>query len=301
VNGRVPPRLPPVFQADRDHPMLDDFSLRALRHQAKQAPGTPIVAPIPVRQHPIWSGNNEIGRETAFAPDENNRQTILKMGEWGAPQLWTVTLGMDYSRPLAEPINTAFTVLAEIQFGSGGTTQTIEVDWRQGASVSVVANAIVVNAVYPFQEVGGASTPTDLVLRASVGKRSSAGGAPTRSFTSQLFDNAASVSGFIRVPPFAKAIKIYPYSNILTVTHFQFYTSVLVQQSMGTDNSVNIIGFPATQFLSFLDFTNEFVGSIRAIPLLEGTRTIFLTWAPGGVPAPPPASFGFGVEFDLAL
>jgi len=296
------PLFPPVFEPTESHALIDDFTLRAQRLRTRQQPpGVQSVFPVPKRSDAIWSGSSELGNEALFARTSNNRQMILKMEEWGEPEIRTVTLGMNYDRSLAVGVNTAFTVVAEIQFGAGGTTQVVEVDWRQGASVSLVANTIVVNATYPFQQNPGASVPADLLLRASIAKKMTAASRPTRSFTRLVFDNASSVSPFVAVPPFAKGVRIYPYTNTLTVTQLQFYSNVLIGQSMGTGNLVDNINLPATQQLESFDFTNGLPGAFRYIPLLEGTRTVYMVWAPGGVPAPPPASFNFGVEYELAL
>lgn len=296
------PLFPPVFGATVSHPLVDDFSMRAMRQQQRSAPpGLPIVQPLPLRNHPMWSGNNELGRETPFAPDANNRQTVLKMEEWGEPRAWTLCLGMNYDRSNPDSAFTAFTVLAEIQFGVGGTTQLVEVDWRQGASITLVANTIVVNAIYPFQEVAGASVPSDLILRANVSRGATTKPRPTRSFTRLLFDNASAAADFIAVPPFAKSVSIFPYSNVLSVTHFQFYTSVLVNQSMGTDASINQLGIPASQLVEDIDFTNQLVFAPRPLPIIEGTRSLQLVWTAAGLPTPPPNSFNYSVEYQLAL
>jgi hypothetical protein len=284
------------------HPLVDDFTIRAQRMRARQQPpGIGSVFPLPKRNDPIWSGSSEIGNEAIFAPSANNRQTILKMEEWGEPEMRTIALGMNYDRANAAPLTTAWTVVAEIQFGAGGVTQVVEVDWRQGSSVSVVANAVVVNASYPFQEISGTSVPQDLVLRASIAKHASPTSKPTRSFTRLTFNNAFATGPVIRIPPFAKNVKIFPETGPLKISQFQFYTNAFIVQSMGTDTFLDSLTFPATQQLEWFDFTNQLVGAFRPIPLLEGMRTISLVWAVAGVPTPPPLSFGFSVEFELAL
>lgn len=116
-----------------------------------------------------WSGNNNLGYETAFAPDTNNRQVILKLPEWGMPGVWTLMLGLRYTRsywPLTAPYS-YFEIKAELTIGSGGTTQDMVVDWKRGASVTMPMNALNVHAVYSFP-AGTPSFPPDLRLIATL-------------------------------------------------------------------------------------------------------------------------------------
>lgn len=91
-----------------------------------------------------WSGNNNLGANRDFDPTANNRQDVLFMPEWGPPRRWTITLGVQYSASLAS----RFEVVAEIEVGVGGVTQTFQVDWIVGQSITVNANSIKVTAIW---------------------------------------------------------------------------------------------------------------------------------------------------------
>jgi len=121
--------------------------------------------------HGIWTNSNNFGAEVAFSPDEENRQRIIKLPEWGDPVVWTVSLGIEYTEaewPSAEVLR-GFEVVGEVSYGVGGATQSIEVDWIQGTTFSVPMNAISVDAHYVFPFGAGAVAPQQpLDLRLSV-------------------------------------------------------------------------------------------------------------------------------------
>lgn len=250
----------------------------------------------------MWSGNNEIGRESPFAPDANNRQMVLKMAEWGEPRNWTVSLGMQYDRNLTP--STVFSVAAEIQFGIGGTVQTVEIDWLQGAAITVPANSIVINALYPFNAQFPANTtvPDDLILRASLSRHPIANACPTRS-NRQTFPTSVDTIVDV-IPPFAKNLQIALGGISGAVDLFAFYTNTLI--SFRYESSSTFVAVPAalyqgTQLLSFIDFTNELLGAPLSIPIPEGARSVALVWAPGGVPAAPPALFAAQFRYEIGL
>ena len=80
---------------------------------APQRSGVPPVAPV-IPSSGWWTGNNQLGNEVAFAPDANNRQTILKLEEWGPPEVWTVSLFLTHEIAAFN----AFDVTAELDFGA---------------------------------------------------------------------------------------------------------------------------------------------------------------------------------------
>lgn len=154
------------------------------------------VVPVEARSGP-WTGNQGLGSARTWNPSLVGRQSIFKMPEWGMPRVWTVSLG------IATPANvysdgTLFDVTGTIIFGAGGATQTIEVDWIQGACVLLPANTIEVVASLHDQ----ASVYTDeinlsvLVAQGSVGVPSA-----TRTVFASI---PAGTSTVVIVPPFAK-------------------------------------------------------------------------------------------------
>ncbi|MFZ5895551.1 MAG: hypothetical protein ACOY0T_31125 [Myxococcota bacterium] len=174
------------------------------------------VQPTP---HGLWTGNNNFGFEVPFRPEANNRQQIVKLPEWGEPAVWTISLGIDYSDaewPLAYA--RGFEVIGEINYGSGGATETVLVDWIQGTTLSVPMNALTINAFYRIlgSPEGSTIQPDDLVLRVVLGRGCFAGSiAPTKyaelvdgSPFATLVDNGESVRA--RIPKFARDLFLAP-------------------------------------------------------------------------------------------
>lgn len=201
------PLFPPVFSALDNRPMLDDFAMRAARQRAKaQPPGIGSVFSLPPRNSPLWSGNNELGRETEFAPDSNNRQLILKLEEWGEPMVWTTMLGLIYT-----PVNLAglgfYNVIAEVAAGAGGAVQEFEVDWVEGTTFSCPMNALTVTA--KFEQIAGTTleVPPDLRLRATVGRKPLSNAAsPTRTLISDTAPAASFSPVSTLIPKFARRV-----------------------------------------------------------------------------------------------
>ena len=131
--------------------------------------GLPPVATIVPRQG-WWSNYPQLGEEQAFAPDANSRQTILKADELGPPEVYTITLGIAYSEQDWPGAGRAFEVEAEINFGAGGATQVVKIDWVQGAQISLPMNAVNVIATYNIDGAAAPRPPADLRLSAMVGR-----------------------------------------------------------------------------------------------------------------------------------
>lgn len=171
-------------------------------------------------RHGLWSDSNNFGAEVAFAADEENRQRVIKLPEWGEPVVWTVSLGLDYTEeewPAGGPGGQrGFEIVGEVSFGAGGATQTFEVDWVQGTTFSVPMNAISVDAFYAFpfdlSEGPRAQQPLDLRLSVLLGRGSANGVRPTRS--AQLLDgspfaelgNDQLIATPARIPKFGKRL-----------------------------------------------------------------------------------------------
>jgi hypothetical protein len=126
------------------------------------------VATIVPRQG-WWSNYPQLGEEQAFAPDANNRQTILKADELGPPEVYTLTLGIAYSEQDWPGAGRAFEVEAEINFGAGGATQVVKIDWVQGAQISLPMNAVNVVATYNIG-ITAPQPPADLRLSVMLGR-----------------------------------------------------------------------------------------------------------------------------------
>lgn len=256
---------------DQDEFFDDQFERRA--HEIQRTPsGENAVSIVPQKRGP-WSGNNQLGIEREFAPDDNNRQTILRLDEWGFPDIWTVTLGLnDFTRTAG-----GFDVTAVLEFGSGGATQYLEMDWLCGSSITLPMNALNLVAQYNLidGEVAG-EVPDDLRLRVTISKMPSRNSNPTRSY---LFTDA--VSSFI-IPPFAKAMHISPLN---TGDPFDFYAqrvkAVFTTRGLGlATGSINSYQF--AQFVSYIDFINEYVGGPMFLPIPPYARAVDLQTIPAG-------------------
>jgi len=197
------PLFPPVFAPTVSHPMIDDFAIRAARMRARQQPaGVPSMYPLPLRDHPMWSGNNELGNELPFSADADNRQMLLKLATWGPPRVWSVMLGLAFNDDDLVGSN-GFSIVAQVDAGAGGAVQQFEVDWIEGSSFSCVANAIIVTAIYD----DATDVPQSLILRATAGEKPLAAPAAIRSFRVSA---GPSASVLTRVPKFARSVTIQP-------------------------------------------------------------------------------------------
>lgn len=254
-----------------DPRIFEDQFERRSREKERQPPNLQPVTVVPNRAGP-WSGNNQLGIEQPFAPDANNRQTILKLDEWGFPQVWTVCLGVDYdaqNTPLLNLID--FEVTALLQFGIGGVVQEVEVDWKNGATISLPFNALNVIALYNII-VGARSTstiPDSLRLRASLSRGSLQNSEPTRSFS---FRNDTLLD--VDLPKFAKSLLICP-ADSNSLTPFQFYT-----QDWEVHFRTNEIGvqsaavYKISQCVSWLDVASQMVGGPMFLPVPPYARRV---------------------------
>jgi hypothetical protein len=191
--------------------MVDDFSLRAARMQARaQPPGVASVFPLPMRVHPMWSGNNELGREITFAPDGNNTQMVIKLDEWGPPEVWSVMLGMSFDDENFAPASSGFAVTCRATFGSGGATQEVEIDWVKGTSFSATMNALNIVAIY----TAAASVPDNLRLRVTLARGKICNIPPQRARTFGVAGGA--LSTLIALPYFTKRVRLTGRSIGLT-------------------------------------------------------------------------------------
>lgn len=180
-----------------------------------------------------WSGDNALGNVVDYAPDAQNRQSILKLDEWGPPEMWTISLGIDRPTPDYTYDGGWFEVKALISVGSGGSTQLIEVDWINGVQLSVPMNAVNVTAVYEFPRgIPDLNMLAGLRLSVQIGRGTSASKyAPTRTIympDMQTFfaspAHAAYTQGYyaVRLPPFTREVEIIRPSS--TTNPFAYYT-----------------------------------------------------------------------------
>lgn len=201
----------------------DDYVDRA-RGKVKAPPGQ-VVYPIAPRKGP-WSANPQLGQMQEFAPDSNNRQSILKLDEWGMPQVWTVLLGIDFDSSVLGP-GDEFGVEAIVEVGSGGSTQSIRMDWRQGVTFCAPMNAL--NVIAQYSSNVPASVTDSVRLRVQLGEGCSFGVPPTLT----RFVNAQPLLLGIaqRIPVFASSVDIAP----LTTNAFDANVIYRILEGVGGD------------------------------------------------------------------
>lgn len=191
----------------------DDFDRRARQLAAQQS--NPSYVKVAVAEHErrgAWSGSNQLGQRqflvagSALTEDAvSARQNILKLSEWGFPEVWTVSLGISFREddPSAEAAN----YQAEIVFGSGGATETVVIDWIRGTSISLPMNAVEVNCLYDSSAVADDGVEVQVLL-----SRGARFGAlpPVVELTpgaTPLSIAAAATSALIEVPKFVRRVK----------------------------------------------------------------------------------------------
>lgn len=190
--------LEPGYNQDE---IFDDQFARRATEINRNPVSSSAVAVIPARQGP-WSSNNSFGIQRDFSPNERNEQTILRLPEWDAPQVWSLMLGLTFSERGGED----FAIGARIEPGAGGFIENFEMDWQAGAAITVIANTL--NVVGLYEDV--VQVPTDLRLSVLVGKRPLAGAAPQRT------RNLAVVAGtteVVSIPRYAKRLNVMQRST----------------------------------------------------------------------------------------
>lgn len=175
----------------------DQFERRAREIQRTPNNLQPVLV-VPQKYGP-WSGNNQFGIEQPFEGVANNQQTILKLPEWEFPQVWSVMLASSRT----QTVGADYSVIAVVETGVGGITDTFEVDWNTGICFSVVTNAL--NVVAKFEKT--TLLPDDLRLRVMVGKRPLQGSAPTRTITGL---SPAGGSVRLSIPKYAASFTVLP-------------------------------------------------------------------------------------------
>lgn len=185
----------------------DDFERRArqLEEQGKLSSGGPGAVPVNEPMIGPWSGNNNLGRFIPVSLDGTKRQTLLNLPEWGFPRQWTITLGMTNEDHTAAS-GFDYQVFADIEFGVGGCTQSVQCDWVNGTVLTVTANAV--NVIARFVGVGSAEA-LKMKLGVTLSRYPRPGGLnPTITMLNSETIGGASNSGVILIPSFVKRVQL---------------------------------------------------------------------------------------------
>lgn len=264
----------PALESDRfgdEDPMARTLENKPVNKHVSELPAVVPVTP----SNGSWSGNNQLGTETKFAPDSNNRQTVLKLDEWGPPEIWTVSL---YIRDDLQTFN-GLDIAAIVEFGAGGSTQTIELDWSNGTQISLPMNAVnviaVVRSVTAFNSEGPG---LHLGVQLSRGRRG--GSIPPRfTIASAVVMPIAGIQTF-QIPNFAK--------NVVLIADDLGSTSKLY--NVGVDVAANT-GLPSGGTdVAVLDGTQLLSGN--KLPVIGGARSVIVTNGSG-------ASFTYSIYAEL--
>jgi hypothetical protein len=254
-----------------NEPFGDQFERRA-REISRQPSNVRPVQIVPQRHGP-WSGSNQFGIEQEFAPDLNNNQTILKLPEWGFPQVWSVML---FASPPTIAVGATYKVLANVEAGVGGTVDSFRVDWGNGTTFRVVANALNISAFYFRSSL----IPPGLRLRVIVGRQSLPGASSKVSFDALLPPGNSSQ---FNIEKYTKSITLLPRS----FTSDPYTADIVLSFSPSTTGTV-IGQITGAQLLA--------LGNGATIPIPGGATVI--TIANNGPPAP---SLGYQLIYNLGL
>lgn len=223
-------------------------------HRVNELPPVAVVQP----SNGWWTGSNNLGYEVKFAPDSTNRQTVLKLDEFGVPEIWTVSLAM---RDEFSTFN-SLRIRAIIEFGAGGTTQTVTMDWAQGAQISLPMNALNVIA----QVVGVSTFATEgpgLHLGVQISKGRRGGSIPPRltvAFDDTVSTGVAPSQVDYVIPAFAQEIIVLPANEAA----FAGFANVRVEEWSGLPAGFGSV----VAVLRGSDFLNGL-----ALPVIGGSRS----------------------------
>ena len=204
---------------------LKDLLKRGLR-------GVPMTAPV-IPRTGGWTGDNQLGNIAKYGPDKRGRQTILKMDEWGPPEIWTVSLYIEQALSDFD----GFSVQAEIAFGVGGGTQIVNVDWANGCQISLPMNAINVQAIFSNVDINTEGAGLSLGVQIARGAR---GGQDLPRLTLEEGVAPGSPGSVFsgEIPPFAKRIVLVPDGTDLA----EFYsTATSLRLLSGTGSGTPIV------------------------------------------------------------
>lgn len=205
-------------------PQKDQFERRAAELAREGKLGHPAQAPVGNEPRTgSWTGSNQLGNELPFEPDANNRQTILKLDEWGYPEIWTVSLGI---KGFPQGTFDRIGIRAIIEYGAGGITQTVVIDWRNGSRISLPMNAV--NVIAEFYDIDFSDEGQGLFLSVQLSRKPRGfTGTPTNVLTvtqataepavfpvgtilEQVILPAASDSGLCKLPEYTDRIMAVP-------------------------------------------------------------------------------------------
>jgi hypothetical protein len=229
----------------------------------REAAMVAVVPPIPNMQAP-WSGSPNLGNTADYAPDSNMRQVVLKMDEWGPPEVWSLSLGIESENWV---VGDNVAPVAEVVFGSGGANETIYMDWHNGARITLPMNTIVVTALYDANSSVLVAIPPEapemLKLTAMIGRGALPDCDPT--LTAILPNSALDVNNqYVDIPPFARSFELMAAStaNIFPGASTQFSIGSAEYRSTPKSAGGLTVGYGAIPALQ------------TEVPIMNGARSM---------------------------
>ncbi|HET9929950.1 MAG TPA: hypothetical protein VFQ35_04650 [Polyangiaceae bacterium] len=256
----------------------EEFGLVDTTFERKVAEMEPAHPPLSVvdsqpKKGP-WTGNNNLGYRLKFAPDADNRQTILKLPEWGFPEVWTVSLALS---GFPGGLFDGFGVTGHLEFGVGGATENIAVDWANGTQVSLAMNALNVIAEFSNLDVTEEGQGLELIVQLARGNRPGGSRPPTLTMLRDEPFGAGADTGNLEIPAFASRIIAVPSDpTVAGVTNFYSSDIVmdLVTGNVGSGHVVSAVSGAQLASVRGLDV----VGDARFARLINhGTNATRVT------------------------
>lgn len=225
-----------------------------------------VVATIP--REGLWSGYNQLGYLAKYGPDQRQTQTILKLDEWGPPEVWTVSLYVKGDFTLFD----GFNIRARINFGAGGSTQVYECDWLNGTQISLPMNAINVEAIFDDVDVQTEGKGLSVGVQLARGAR---GGTtpPVLTLAEQVTIVGGGSSAIIRLPNFAKNVYAIPAEGFDTTSIAAFYSGVTaLQLYSGNNPGFSVASITGTQMAQGMKL--PVAGSARFVVFYNGNGAL---------------------------
>jgi hypothetical protein len=150
--------------------------------------------------HGNWTGSAQLG-VIKLNNELGPNQTLLKTDEWWHPHTWTLSLWTKKRNPQGPLDNAApLTTTVEVDFGAGGATQTLKVDFVRGTMLTLPTNSIVVRVVK-------SSLDSEIYAQVAIGPRGPCGCPQFQLLRNQAVA-AGGVSPLVEIPPFTSELRV---------------------------------------------------------------------------------------------
>lgn len=268
----VPVKIPRVKVTDGGITDKNQVELLQLGNQVQVAP--PPSNAVTLGLATVWVNGDD---PSAIDPRITNKGTILQARS-NLPD-HPKDLVVNINPPIVPASNQGFGIWYDLKvrasWGVGADRCSAIIDVLNGAQFSIAATELVIEGFYTIVTVP-AGTPQNALMGASIGEYTRASSSFGPSFTSIILVSGATLSQNVQVPPYAKAVTIYPAT----------VAGVSVAVTVGFVTSSNAI----TSFVTVAQASN---GCPCTYPLPNDVVFVKITF--------PNATDVALVRFDLAL